>query len=83
MYRNSNSISYFIVIVIFIIIGVGIVIVLVMLSVIVRLLIHFILILLFDYYIDITTCSIVNGKSICIIHNRNHNHVNIDGKLLL
>ena len=74
MYRNSNSISYVIVIVIVKVI------VLVMLIVIVRLLIHVILILLFDYYIEITTCSIVNGKSICSIHNRNHHHVNIDGK---
>ena len=33
----------------------------------------------FDYYIDITTCSIVNVKGTCILHNRNCNHVNRDG----
>jgi hypothetical protein len=75
--------SYVIIIFVVMVIVIVIVIVLVMLIVSVRLLIHVILILLLDYYIDITTCSIVNGKSICIIHNRNHNHVNIDGKLLL
>ena len=60
MHRNINSISY--VIVIFIIIVIVIVIVLVMLIVSARLLIHLIFILLSEYYIDITTCSIVNGK---------------------
>ena len=74
MYKHSNSISHVIIIVIITVI------VLVTLIVSVRLSIHVIFILLFDYYIDITTCSIVNGKSICSIHNRNHHHVNIDGK---
>ena len=50
-----------------------------MLIVIVRLLIHAILTLLFDYYIDITACSIVKFKGNCIIHNRNCNHGNSDG----
>ena len=50
-----------------------------MLSVLVRLLIHVIVILLFDYYIDITTYIIVNGKGNSSIHNRSHTHVNSDG----
>ena len=76
MYRTSNSISSGIVIVIVIVIVIAIV--LVMLIVFVRLFIHVIVILLFDYYIDITTYSIVNGTGNCIIHNRSHNHVNSD-----
>ena len=54
-----------------------------MLIVIVRLLIHVIVILIFDYYIDITTYSIVNGKGNCIIHHRNRNHVNSDGNYII
>ena len=64
--------SYVIIIFVVMVIVIVIVIVLVMLIVSVRLLIHVILILLLDYYIDITTCSIVNGKGNCSIHNRNH-----------
>ena len=73
MYKHSNSISHVIIIVIITVI------VLITLIVIVRLSIHVIFILLFDYYIDITTCSIVNVKGTCILHNRNCNHVNRDG----
>ncbi len=54
-----------------------------MLIVIARLLVHVIVNLIFDYYIDITTCSIVNGKGNCIIHNRSHNHVNSDGNYII
>ena len=50
-----------------------------MLSVLVRLLIHVLVILLFDYYVEITTCSIVICQGNCRIHSRNHNHVNSDG----
>ncbi len=48
-----------------------------------RLLISVILILLFDYFIDITICSIVNGTGNCIIHNRNHNHLDSDSHYII
>ncbi len=71
MYRNSNRIRYVIVII------------LILLIVIVRLLINVIMILLFDYYIDITTCSIVNDTGNCSIHNRSHNHDNSDSNYII
>jgi hypothetical protein len=40
-------------------------------------------IVIFDYYIDITTYMIVNDKGSCIIHNRNHRHVNSDGNYII
>jgi hypothetical protein len=54
-----------------------------MLSVLVTLLIHVIVILLFDCDIDITTSSIVNGAGNCIIHNRSHKHVNSDRNYII
>ena len=54
-----------------------------MLSVLVRLLIHVIVILLFDCDIDITTSSIVNGAGNCIIHNCSHKHVNSDRNYII
>jgi hypothetical protein len=85
MYSNSNIIIHVFIIVIVIVIVVVIVIfiVIVMLIVIARLLISVILILLFDYFIDITMCSIVNGIDNCIIHNRNHNHDNSDSNYII
>ena len=53
--------------------------VLVMLIVLARLLIHVIVISMFDWSIDITTYSIVTGTGNCIVHNRSHNHFNSDG----